>query len=221
MNAPRVLASGVLVVLLALTACSSTVAGTATWPGATLEQSLLTQADFPAGVHYDRIVEDPGVSGEGIGGPPSMLSKPQGCANALTNVIAKTVDRGLGAAAKYNVTFDGARIVMTVLSSRLDLGSLEAAAARCEHFEAYFDAHSPGIPMTTTKLAAPAEGLAYQQTMQLRGGSDSVYMSFANAGSKSVFGIAFAVPDPSVAVKATLPQTILDITDRQVRRIRS
>jgi hypothetical protein len=203
-----------------LTACGPTVPGTPTWPGATLERVLLTGQDFDPGVHYDRLVETPGQP-DGAGGPPAMLSEPAGCANGLTNVIANTAERGPGSAAKYTVGFDGARIVMTVLSWRLDLELLAATASRCEHFEAFFDTRSEGIPITTTKLPAGEDALAYQQTMQLSSGPDSVFMSFANVGSRAVLGVAFPTEDPSIAVKATLPQTFLDIVDRQIARIRS
>lgn len=203
-----------------LTACAPAIPGTPTWPGATLEQVLLTGQDFGAGVRYDRIVETPGQP-DGAGGAPAMLSKPAGCANGLTDVIANTAERGPGSAAKYTVGFDGARIVMTVLSWRLDLELLAATAKRCEYFEAFFDAQSEGIPITTTKLPSGEDTLAYRQTMQLRAGPDSVYMSFANIGSKAVMGVAFPTADPSIAVKATLPQTFLDIVDSQIDRIRS
>jgi hypothetical protein len=202
--------------------CGTVISGTATWPGATMEKVLLTEQDFPAGVHYDRIAEDPAESDAGgVGGPPSMLSEPQGCANALTNIIANTTERGRGAAAKYSVSYDGARVVMTVLSSPLDLGALRAAAQRCERFEVFFDRQSAGIPMTTEALPSGDDALVYRQTMDLGGHVDSVYMSFATIGSKSVFGLAVPTPDPSAAVKATLPQTFTDIVDRQVARVRS
>ena len=67
--------------------CATTISGTPTWPGARLDKVLLTQADFPPGVAYGRIVEQPGVP-DNAGGPPPMLSVPQGCANGLTEVIA-------------------------------------------------------------------------------------------------------------------------------------
>lgn len=212
----------VMVVATVLCGCGSVISGTATWPGATLEQVLLTEQDFPTGVHYDRITEDPAEPDTGgVGGLPSMLSKPEGCANVLTNVIASTAERGRGAAAKYSVSYDGARVVMTVLSSPLDLGALRAAAQRCEQFEVFFDRQSAGIPMSTEALPAGEDVLAYRQTMNLGGHADSVYMSFANIGSKSAFGVAFPTPDPSIAVKATLPQTFTEIFDRQVARVRS
>ena len=49
-----------LLVITAFTACANTVAGTATWPGAKLEKVVLTAADFPSAVQFDRIVETPG-----------------------------------------------------------------------------------------------------------------------------------------------------------------
>jgi hypothetical protein len=203
-----------------LAACSTTVAGTATWPGATLERVMLTPSDFPTGVRYERLTEDPGQP-DGGGGPPSMLSEPKGCANGLTNVIAKSAERGPGSAAKYTVVFDGANVMMTVLSWQLDLDGLAATARRCERFEAFFDSQSDGIPMTTTKLPSNPGELVYQQTMQLSGSQSSIYMAFANVGAKAVFGIVFPTEDPSIPVKATLPQTFLDIVGRQLARIRA
>lgn len=212
--------AAVVTLLAPLTACGTLVAGTPTWPGATLEKVLLSSQDFPAGVRYERTVETPGAP-DGTGGPPTMASRPAGCANGLTDVIARTAERGPGSAAKYTVSFDGAQVAMTVLSWRLDLGQLAATAQRCASFEAFFDGQSAGIPISTTTLPAARDSLNYQQTMQLRSGSSSVYMSFANVGPKAVFGVAFPVDDPSIGVKATLPETFLDIVDRQVGRIRS
>jgi hypothetical protein len=37
-----------------LTGCAHAISGTATWPGARLERVVLTAADFPTGVQYDR-----------------------------------------------------------------------------------------------------------------------------------------------------------------------
>jgi len=209
-----------LLLLSSLTACTTTVAGTATWPGATLERVLLTERDFPAGVQYDRLTDDP-TQPDGAGGPPPMISKPQGCANALTNVIAKSAERGPGSAISYSVGFDGARVVMTVLSWQLDLEGLAATASRCERFEAFFDPQSHGIPITTTRLPADDGSLVYQQTMELAGTQNSIFMAFANVGPKAVFGIVFPTENPTVPVKATLPQTFTDIVDRQITRIRA
>ncbi|MBI3692005.1 MAG: hypothetical protein HY239_15495 [Mycolicibacterium aromaticivorans] len=201
--------------------CGSTVSGTATWPGATLEKATLAPADFPPGVQYDRIVEQLGQP-DNTGSPPSMRSRPAGCANALTNVIADSAERGPGSAAKYAATYNGTRIVMTVLSWPLDLDKLEAAAGRCAQFETYFDTRSKGIPITTTELPGLSDdALAYQQTMQLMGSASSVYMAFQNVGRYGVFGIAFPTSDPSIAAKASLPQTFLDVFAKQAVKIRN
>lgn len=201
--------------------CGGTVTGSATWPGATLNKVTLSAADFPPGVQFDRIVDRPGLP-DGAGAPPSMLSRPEGCANALTNVIAESAERGPGSAAKYSVGYDGARIVMTVLSWRLDLAKLEAAAVRCANFEAFFDARAEGIPITTTELSGVEKGaLAYQQTMRLDGSPSSVYMAFMNVGNLALFGIAFPTPDPRIEAKASLPQTFLDVVAKQAAKIRA
>lgn len=198
-----------------------TVAGTPTWPGAVLAGSALTATDFPAGVEYDAIRDEPGQP-DGAGGPGSMMSRPAGCANALTNVIADSAERGPGSAVKYALGYDGARIVMTLLSWNLDLDKLRAAAERCARFEAFFDRDSPGIPITTTTLPGlEPDALAYQQTMKLDEAMSSVYMAFQNTGSRAVFGVAFPVPNPQIDAKSVLPQTFLDAFTRQVAKIRS
>jgi len=142
--------------------------------------------------------------------------------NGLTKVIAASAERGAGSAAKYSVTYDGARIVMTVLSWNLDLDKLAATADRCARYQTYFDPASEGIPMTTTRLpTSRPEALVYQQTMDLGGAKSSVFFSFENVGRMAVFGIAFPTPNPSLNVKAALPQTFLDITDKQAERLRT
>ena len=57
--------------------CAHPIAGTATWPGARLEKVVLTAADLPAGVQYDRIDKDP-AQPDGAGSPPTMVSRPRG-----------------------------------------------------------------------------------------------------------------------------------------------
>lgn len=214
-----------LLAVALLTGCSTVIGGTATWPGAKLEKVILKPDDFPAGVDYGRIIEQPGLP-DNAGGPSAMLSKPEGCSNGLTDVIAATAERGPGSAAKYSVAYDGARVVMTVLSWKLDLDRLAATASRCEHFNAYFDPASEGIPITTTKLASLRPGqLAYQQTMRLHGLEDSVFMSFENIDRMAVFGIAFPTKEigaeQSGAPKATLPQTFLDVVAKQADRVQA
>lgn len=210
-----------VLVIVAFVGCADTVAGTATWPGAKLDRTVLTAADFPPGVQYDRIVEKPGQP-DGEGGPPAMLSKPEGCSDALTRVIAASAERGAGSASKYSVAFDGARIVMTVLTWHLDLDKLAATAQRCAEYQTFFDPSSEGIPMTTTRLqTARPDALVYQQTMNLSGTESSVFFSFENVDTMAVFGIAFGTPNPTIAVKGSLPQTFLDVSSKQAERLQN
>jgi hypothetical protein len=207
--------------LLVLTGCAHVTSGTATWPGARLEKAVLTAADFPQGVQYDRITRSPGQP-DGAGGPPAMLSDPDGCSDGLTQAIAESAERGPGSAAEYAVGYDGARIVMTVSTWPLDLARLAATAERCERFQTFFDPSMPGIPMTTTRLTTPRpDALVYKQTMQLGNETSSAYFSFENIDRMGVFGIAFPTPNPSIAVKAALPQPFLDIAGKQADRARS
>ena len=217
----RVGAPALAVLIVAVIAgCANTVAGTATWPGARLDKAVLTAADFPPGVQYDRLVEEPGTP-DGAGGPPAMLSEPSGCSDGLTRVIADSAERGPASAAKYVVAYDGVRMLMTVLTWPLDLDRLAAAAGRCEHFRAFFDPASEGIPMTTTRLETPRpEALVYQQTMSLGSTDSSVYFSFENVDTMAVFGIAFPTPNPAISVKGALPQTFLDVAAKQADRAR-
>ena len=215
----------VVAAMVLLTGCAKVVAGTPTWPGERLEKALLTTADFPPGTGYGRIIEEPGQAG-GAGGPAPMLSVPEGCSNGLTDVIAQSAENGRGSAAKYNVQYDGARIVMTVSTWRLDIDQLAATASRCEHFNAYFDRSSEGIPITTTKLTAARPGqLLYQQTMQLHRTATSVFMSFENFDRMAVFGMAFPAmqlePGAVAMPKAALPETFIDVVNRQGDKVRA
>ena len=208
-----------LLVVTAFTACANTIAGTATWPGAKLEKLVLTAEDFPSAVQFDRIIETPGQP-DGAGGPPAMLSTPEGCSDGLTRVIAASAERGAGSAAKYSVTYDGARVVMTVLSWNLDLDKLAATAERCARYQTFFDPSSEGIPMTTTKLpTSRPDSLIYEQTMDLSGAKSSVFFSFENVEGMAVFGVAFPTANPTIAVKASLPQTFLDAAGKQADRL--
>jgi len=206
---------------MAFTGCASTVVGTATWPGAKLDRTILTAEDFPQGVQYDRIIEKPGQA-DGEGGPPAMLSKPDGCSDGLTRDIAASAERGAGSAAKYSVSYDGARIVMTVLTWNLDLDKLAATAERCAAYQTFFDPSSEGIPMTTTRLqTSRPDALVYEQTMDLSGAKSSVFFAFENVDSMGVFGIAFPTANPTIAVKASLPQTFLDVSGKQAERLQT
>lgn len=201
--------------------CAQPIAGTATWPGVRLEKVLLTPADFPDGVQYERITREPGQA-DGAGAPPAMLSRPEGCSDGLTKAIADSAERGPGSAAEYLVAFDGARMVITVLTWRLDLEKLAAVADRCAKYETFFDASTPGIPMTTTRVQTPrTDALVYEQTMHLGDARDSVYFSFENIGNTAVYGVAFPTPNPSIPVKGSLPQTFLDVTAKQAERAQS
>jgi hypothetical protein len=220
---PIAVAVPVAAVAALVVGCATTISGTATWPGAKLNKVLLTEADFPPGVWYGRILDDPGKP-DNAGGPPSMLSIPQGCSNGLTDVIAAYAERGPGAAAKYSVTYSGVRVLMTVLTSPLNLNELATEATRCQSFNVYFDRNSAPIPITTTKLQSPRPGeLVYEQTMKLHGVNTAVYMSFENVGRMAVFGMGFPTmqisegqPPPP---KGSLPQTFTDIAGRQAQRI--
>jgi hypothetical protein len=201
--------------------CAQPIAGTATWPGARLENVLLTPADFPPGVQFERIDREPGQA-DGAGAPPAMLSRPEGCSEGLTRAIADSAERGPGSAAEYVVAYDGARMAITVLTWRLDLEKLAAVADRCAMYETFFDMSTPGIPMTTTRLqTSRADALVYEQTMRLSGQTDSVYFSFENIGNTAVFGVAFPTPNPSIPVKGSLPQTFLETTAKQAERAQS
>ena len=63
-----------LLLIAATTGCADTVAGTATWPGARLDRTVLTAADFPPGVQYDSIAEKPT-------GPTEKAVRPPCCRN--------------------------------------------------------------------------------------------------------------------------------------------
>ncbi|QZT59061.1 hypothetical protein [Mycolicibacterium austroafricanum] len=211
----RALVAAVLVAVL--TGCGDTITGTATWPGAKLDRVVLTEADFPPGVRYERVLNEP--RDDNVERPPAMLSRPEGCADALTRDIAVTAEWGPGSAAEYAAAYDGVRMVITVLTWRLDLERLAATAQRCAEYETFFDPTDPGIPVTTTQLPSPRpDALVYRQTMRLRGDENSVYFAFENVGAMAVFGIAFPTPNASISVKGTVPQTFLEITAKQAER---
>ncbi|MGE0216704.1 hypothetical protein [Mycolicibacterium sp.] len=201
------------------TGCATTITGEPTWPGARLDRAVLTAADFPPGARYDRITRTTGPGGGEAAAPPPMLSTPPDCADALTRDIALTAEYGPGSAAEYVVAYDGARMVITVLTWPLDLDRLAATAGRCAAYETFFDPADPGIAITTTRVDGPrAAALVYRQSMHLGGTDASVYFSFENVGAMAVFGIAFPTPDPAIPVKAALPQTFLEITGKQAER---
>jgi hypothetical protein len=220
---PAVALAATLVVGMS-SGCANVIAGSPTWPGATLERVVLKAADFPPDVQYDRIIDDPGQP-DGSGGPAAMLSKPPGCSDGLTDVIRQSAERGPGSAARYTLQYEDARFVITVLTSPLDLDGLAATASRCEHFEAFFDRASQGIPMSTVRLPQARPGqLIYQQTMRLNGLDSSVYMAFENVGRMAVFGMAFPAahlnPSEPTLAMAPLPQTFIDVVNKQADKVR-
>src|SRR3954467_11745524 len=109
-HAAKTVVAAVLVAVLS--GCANTTAGSATWPGARLEKAVLNAADFPSGVEYDRVPRPPGQP-DGAGGPPTMLSNPEGCSDGLTRAIADTAERGAGSEAAYVGDYDGATIAVT------------------------------------------------------------------------------------------------------------
>lgn len=202
-----------------LAGCATSVTGTAVWPGAAIERVILSATDFPPGVQYERSVDDDGT------GPPqprsaTMRSVPEGCADDMTQVVTDAAARGLGRESEYRVRYDGASISIGVLNRPLDLDRVAAIAERCARYQAYFDDDdSSGIEITTTRIDSPRTGaLAYRRSVG-RGGT--VYMSFENIGTMSVFGMALPMHDDTIPVKATLPQTFLDVTTRQADRVES
>jgi hypothetical protein len=54
--------------------------------------------------------------------------------------------------------------------------------------------------------------------MRLGSETSSAYFSFENIGRMAVFGIVFPTPNPSITVKAALPQTFLDVAAKQADR---
>ena len=74
--------------------------------------------------------------------------------------------------------------------------------------------------MTTTKLPSlRPNALVYEQTMDLSGAKSRAFFSFENVHNMAAFGIAFPTPNPTIAVKAALPQTFLTITGKQAERL--
>jgi hypothetical protein len=57
--------------------------------------------------------------------------------------------------------------------------------------------------------------------MTLNGEKNSVFMAFQNVGTRAVFGVAFPTPNPTIAVKASLPQTFLEIFTKQAAKLQA
>lgn len=67
----------VIAVAMVVSLSGCAVEGTPTWPGARLNAKLLSAEDFPPGVRFDRVVEQPGTP-DGADRPPAMASEPEG-----------------------------------------------------------------------------------------------------------------------------------------------
>lgn len=212
----RLLAPAVSVLLAG---CATSITGTAVWPGAAVERVILTAADFPPGVQYERRGDDDGSTPEQAD-RYTMRSVPAGCANGMTQVITDAAKSGLGRESEYRVRYDGAHISIGVLTRPLDLDQVGTIADRCAEYRAYFgEDDSKGIAITTSRIDSPrADALAYRQTV---GSGSSVYMYFENIGTMSVFGMVLPMGDDTIGVKATLPQTFLDVATKQADRVAS
>lgn len=203
---------------------AQTVAGTATWPGARIAQSLLTADELPEGTKYDRVVADLGpmtVNSQSqqvvVGGMPS---NPQGCADGLSPRLANAGKAGPENTARYIARFNGANIIVSLLRDTIDLTNVKDVATRCAKYEVFFDTNSPGTPMTTEPVqGGPVGVLTYKQTMIMPKGTTSRYMAFANVRGVAMVATSFDLRDPSVKATATMPQTFLDIVGKQVDKI--
>ena len=169
------------------------MAGTPTWPGATLEKVTTGAADPEAGVQFDRIHDKPGQPGGPVG---SMLSRPAGCA-ALTDVIARSAQRGPRSATKYAVSYDGVRIVMTDAVRRWTSSSWRHGEPLRE--VRVLRPEPEGIPITTTRPRHRARGAGLPADDAPR--VPSAFMAFQNVGALSTFGIAFPTADPAIISK--------------------
>ena len=141
---------------LLLAACGQTVAGTPTRPGATLEK-VTSPAPTSRPACSSTASHDKPDSPDGAGGPGRC------CPCRGLRQRADRRDRQIRPARprqrhQARGSYDGVRIVMTVLSWLLDLQQLEATANRCAKFEAFFDPNSEGIPSPPPGSRAPSAG---------------------------------------------------------------
>ena len=214
-------AAAVLVVLTAaLSGCAHAVQGTPTWPGARLEAALLTAADFPPGVQYDRIRETPGQA-DGGGWPACDAVQSGGLLGRAHPGDRGSAERGAGSAAEV-------RRVLRRRADGDDAGVLAARPRRAGRrggpvrsvpdllrpgVARHSDDHHPAADVASRCAGLPADHAAG------RARGNSVYFSFENIGSGAVFAIAFPTPNPAITVKATLPQTFMDLVAKQAQRL--
>ena len=198
---------------MGLPGCVQPISGTATWPGARLDKVVLTAADFPPGVNYGRIIENRAKPTAQAGSPPCCPIP--GLFQRVDPGDRRLGRTGTGQCCQIRRHLrrgpdsdDRAHVAARPRSAR-------RRADRGADSRRFDRRHR--IPITTTKLPRTrADQLAYQQTMRLAGVENSVYMTFENVARMAVFGIAFPTTQVApIAAKATLPQTFLDIADRQ------
>ncbi|MBA0045051.1 hypothetical protein [Mycobacterium sp. NPDC050853] len=206
---------------MALAGCTNSVAGTATWPGERIAQSLLTADELPEGTKYDRVVADPGpvtVNNQQVVG--AMPSNPAGCADGLSPRLANAGQAGPENTARYIARFNGANIIVSLLRDTIDLANVKDVATKCAKYEVFFDKNSPGTQMTTEPVqGGPVGVLIYKQTMIMPKRTTSRYMAFANVQGVALVATSFDLRDPSVKATATMPKTFLDIVEKQIDKI--
>ena len=182
---------------------------------------MLTAADFPPGVQYDRIATIR-PSGDGAGGPPTMLSTPEGCSDGLTKTIADSAERGAGSAAEYVVAYDGARD----RDDRVDVaagprrtgghrrqvrafqGVLRPVGSR------HSDHHDQAGHPARRRAGVPADDATEQRRQQC-------LLLVRECRQHGGVRHRLPTPNPSISVKASLPQTFLDIAAKQAERAES
>ena len=121
-----------------------------------------------------------------------MLSQPEGCSDGLTRIIAAAAERGAGSASKYVVAYDGARIVMTVLTwelgsrrARRDGGALRSLPDLLRPVVGrHSDDHHQAADFASRRAGLPADHGPQRS-------ESSVFFSFENVDQMAVFGIAF------------------------------
>ena len=137
-------------------------------------------------------------------------------------LAALTLMSAAAPASDYRARLPQDEVIYFLLPDRFENGdpSNDRGGLSGDRLKTGFDPADKGIPMTTTKVDAPrASALAYQQTMRLGGGEQSIFFAFENVGNWAVLGIAFPTQDPSIVAKGALPQTFLDVFGIQAHRL--
>ena len=147
---------------------------------------------LPAGRAVRPHRREPGQA-DGAGAPPAMLSKPEGCSDGLTRVIADSAERGPGSAAEYLRRLrrradgdDGA----DVAAGPRQVGRHRRSVRQVRDF---LRSVGPRHSDDHHEAADPARrraGVRADHAVE-RHAESSVYFSFENVGETAVFGIAF------------------------------